>query len=718
MIAEASRRRIRVFLSSPSDVVAHRVRAGQIVLKLAREFSYHFDVEPVLWERQPLRATRHFQDEIIPPRQTDITVVVLWGKLGTALPEDQFSGAVSGKKPVTGTEWEFEDAFAGYQARQRPHLLVYRCLDRIPVDLNDEDAVVRGQAGKRQVEEFMRRWFLNDSDQTLKAAFHPFTTLTEFEEKLESNLRDLLRQEAGNALGEVTGIRWHESPYRGLGVFDVQHAPIFFGRTRARNELLQCLSQGIGAGTAFVFVTGASGCGKSSLVRAGLVPDLLAGEIIPNLGLCRYAIFKPSDAAHPAAALAESLFQPLALPELADLSYTTTGLAELLEQAPAQAVLPIRQGLEHAARKQALADRAIARLVLVVDQLEELFAPDSIDAAQREQFAHVLDVLARSGLVWVVATLRDDFWEQMATLPPLMEMADRRYHVPPISAAEFGQCIRQPAREAGLRFQRSELDGTSLDERVIAELRGCSELPLLQLLLDEIWKQRTDNGEMTFAAFESLGGLTGVIIRHAHEEFQRLPLEVQEVFPDVVRELVTVVPSFNGEIDFRVIGDRFFQTRSGYTTTTCRPASMQRFPSGTPKRQLVDAFLRPESRLLVAYCADDASPQIRFAHEALFMSWPLGCELIFMDHGALNIRARLERTARRWDSRGRSPDLLLPSGAQLQEAADLLRLYTSMLDDLTISYIKASQQARQRVISERVIFILVLIMMCAILILV
>src|SRR5580692_4936455 len=117
---------IRIFISSPADVRPERLKAEQIVARLDREFTYHFHVEAVLWEREPLVATHHFQDpENIPqPRGTDIVVVILWSRLGLLLPADRFRGAISGH-PVTGTEWEFEDALAGARERGVPYLLLY-----------------------------------------------------------------------------------------------------------------------------------------------------------------------------------------------------------------------------------------------------------------------------------------------------------------------------------------------------------------------------------------------------------------------------------------------------------------------------------------------------------------------------------------------------------------------------------------------------------------
>ncbi len=132
---------VRIFISSPSDVRPERLKAEQIVARLDREFAYHFHVEAVLWEREPLVATHHFQDpENIPQaRSTDIVVVILWSRLGVILPPDQFRGAISGR-PVTGTEWEFEDALAAAREKRTPDLLLYRKTAEPVAGLGDRSA--------------------------------------------------------------------------------------------------------------------------------------------------------------------------------------------------------------------------------------------------------------------------------------------------------------------------------------------------------------------------------------------------------------------------------------------------------------------------------------------------------------------------------------------------------------------------------------------------
>jgi hypothetical protein len=235
-------KRLRIFISSPSDVRPERLTAERLVARLAREFSYHFRVEPVLWEREPLIATEHFQSSITPPHATDIVVVILWSRLGVPLPLEKYVGPISGR-PVTGTEWEFEDAVAGYRASRLPDLLFYRKRAAVMASLDDDAALEQQRQQKRLVEDFVQRWFIDTEAGTFSAAFREFTTAAEFEELLEGHLRELLVKRLnlteGGALQE--GIRWHRgSPFRGLQSFELEHAPVFYGRTRVPLRLAWC----------------------------------------------------------------------------------------------------------------------------------------------------------------------------------------------------------------------------------------------------------------------------------------------------------------------------------------------------------------------------------------------------------------------------------------------------------------------------------------------
>jgi hypothetical protein len=124
--------RLRIFLSSPGDVGEERLRAHLVIEKLARDYQRYFKIEPFLWEYEPQLASKHFQDLVDPPSRFDIVLLFVWSRLGTPLPEKtelrEYRG-IDGRAPVTGTEWEFEDALQANRARGGkgpPDLLVYR----------------------------------------------------------------------------------------------------------------------------------------------------------------------------------------------------------------------------------------------------------------------------------------------------------------------------------------------------------------------------------------------------------------------------------------------------------------------------------------------------------------------------------------------------------------------------------------------------------------
>jgi len=671
---------IRIFISSPSDVRPERLKAEQIIARLNSEFAYHFRVEAVLWEREPLVATHHFQDErnIPQPRGMDVVVIILWSRLGVPLPEDKFSGALSGR-PVTGTEWEFEDALASARERGVPELLLYRKQAPPTADLYDRKAVEERLAQLDLVEDFIGRWFrAEDGGQAFIAASHSFATATEFEEELYDHLHELLARRAG---GRVEGIeiRWPQPPFRGLLSFDYEHAAVFFGRTRARNELREMLARRDAAGCAFVLVLGASGSGKSSLVKAGLLPDLRLPGMIGGVGLVRWGVLRPSDArGDPLTALATAILSATALPELASLQYTPEQLGALLREAPGQAALPIRQGLAAAGTAAGLTEIAEARLALIVDQLEELFTIESFGQKAREAFVAALEALSKSGLVWVVATMRSDFFDRLETLPTLASpSAEARFLLLPPGDAEIGQIIRQPALEAGSRFEVGPVQGVGLDE-IIRQAASAEQgaLPLLSFLLDQLWRRRTDTGLLTFAAYQELGGLEGAIGRRAEEVFLEQSEAARRELVAVLRALVTV--------------------RGG--TATSRPAPLALFTAGSPRRVLVDAFLEAGARLLVAESDSNGVPQLRLAHEALLTHWSRARDQIAADSRDLELHGRLEEEAEHWrgavslrEKRGR-----VVTGLMLAEARALLARWGTELPEHVIEFITVSRRAARR----------------------
>src|SRR5262249_47377298 len=157
----------------------------------AIEFSYHFKIEPVMSEFEPMMATDTPQAHITPPSATDIVVVLLWARLGTPLPDDPRFKTGDDKRRPTGTEWEFLDALQAFRDKGTPDLLVYRKSEPIHAALDDEQQVLEQLQQKRELEQFLKNWF-READGSWKAWFHPFNREDELENLLETHLRKLI----------------------------------------------------------------------------------------------------------------------------------------------------------------------------------------------------------------------------------------------------------------------------------------------------------------------------------------------------------------------------------------------------------------------------------------------------------------------------------------------------------------------------------------------
>src|ERR1035441_9547702 len=440
---------VRIFFSSPGDVGEERNLGQQIIKRLQAEFAGRVTIEPIFWEHEPLRATANFQDQIPHPSEMDIVVFILWSRLGTRLPA-QFTRP-DGSRYASGTEYEFEDALNGHSRKGTPDILVYR-KSAEPVAVLDKTIVER-LAQKEALDAFIQHWF-QASDGSFTAAFNNFSGPAVFEELVEKHLRKLLEaraKEIGGAADSQPVPAWTGSPFRGLEAFDSEHSPIFFGRTQAIGDVLNALRQQALQDRAFVLVMGMSGVGKSSLAKAGVLPNLTRPGVIENIGLWRNAVLRPSDTPEDIVrGLAVALLQTTALPELATDCTTVEELAQMLRETPKAAIPLIRAKLRQAAdevqHSEKLAKKPAARLAILIDQMEEIFTLPQVTAADRQAWTAAISSLARSGQVWIVATLRSDFYSRCTELPELLALKEGsgQCDLRPPTAAEVSQMIRQP----------------------------------------------------------------------------------------------------------------------------------------------------------------------------------------------------------------------------------------------------------------------------------
>jgi hypothetical protein len=681
---------LRIFISSPGDVVPERRRAQLVIDKLAKTYARFFSIEPIMWEAEPMLAAGHFQDQIIPPSETDIVVFIVWSRLGTPMPEKtetrEYRG-IDGRVPVTGSEWEFEDALAAQKKRGTPDVLAYRKEADPIVSLKNAVTLAAAKDQWDRLNDFWNRWFTN-RDQ-LQAAFSTFIDLDGFEAKLENDLRKLIerRIEALRAMGRNAPVPiWHESPFRGLDVYRFEHAPIFFGRsamTKAAVEQLTSNAENTENCRSFLLILGASGAGKSSLAQAGVLPALTWRGIVPEVGVWRRALMHPgSHSDGPFAALAQSLVAETALPELLAPKQSITELGHHLKAAANDPSFPIVGALsqvEQSARTHGkLLKIETARLVLVVDQLEELFTASELTADDRNAFIRSLDGLARCGRVSVLATMRSDYWHRAAETPLLVDMAagNGRLDLLPPGQDDVFEMIRQAAQAAGIEFETDPIRGTKLDATLAMDAaREPGALPLLSFLLDELYKEdiQTDGGStLTYNSMRKLGPLEGAIAKRANLVLDALSAEVQAAIPKVLWELVTI--------------------SSADAEPTTQVAPMTRFPEGSPEGKIVNVLLDPQVRLLVAE-GDGEGARVRLAHEALITHWEKAKRLIARHRDDYRTRTNVKEALAEYNAvtEKNRPSYLLRD-PQLANALDLANRESSAFEPRQLSFIAASRR--------------------------
>ena len=669
---------LRLFVSSPGDVDEDRRVAARVIERLRYECSASVALEPYFWEHEPLRATQSFQEQIPLPSEADAVICILWSRLGTRLPAHITRR--DGSRYASGTEFEFEIAAEAYRDKGAPELLVYRKTARPITEIESEEQVLERLAQKKALDAFVERWFQGPEGE-LQAAFHAYKTSARFEDLLEEHLRRLierrLRQQP--AAGEAAPPQrswWRGSPYRGLETFGFDDSPIFCGRIGAVSGVLDTLRRRAAAGRPFVLLVGASGCGKSSLMRAGVLPTLTCPGVIAGIGLWRRAMLRPGDAAEDLMrGLAAALLDAAALPELAAAGSDEEELTRLLHQAPQGVAALVRSTLAQVAESVQAAEKLEqpprARLVLAIDQLEELLTDERIDPPAQRAWLATIAALIEGGRLWVIATLRSDFYDRASEIPELVELKEGggQFDLLAPGPAEIGRLIRQPALMAGLRFAEDPRTGERLDD-VLRDAAAAAPdaLPLLEFTLDQLYRRR-DGDTLTFDAYRELGGLEGALAQHAEEVYSSLAAPAKAALPGALAGLV----GLGLERGSRVARRRMPR------------AALEALDGG---RALIDAFAA--ARLLVVDRSAEASAEVSVVHEALLQHWPRLRDWIGDNEERLRARARLASAAAIWDQRQRGSDFLLPRGA-LAEARGLVEGESAAPTELERAFYVASR---------------------------
>jgi DNA-binding winged helix-turn-helix (wHTH) protein/tetratricopeptide (TPR) repeat protein len=447
---------------------------------------------------------------------------------------------------------------------------------------------------------------------------------------------------ASPAQGWETG-----SPFRGLLAFDEAHANVFYGREEVTRRLAEAATAQVSSGLALVILLGPSGSGKTSLVQAGLFPYLSRPRRTSSITLLATTSFDLADQGE------QTLFTALA-GALLDLHWETqwafpgdnaVSLGVRLEHSCDTVITELRAELALRA-----SSRPGLRFAIFIDRFEALFNVNRITETERVAFLATLEQLARSGACLLMLACRNDFYPSIARYPLLTSGKAQGGHFD-LSAPSFSDIshmIRKPAAAARLTFGVDPVSTARLDDTLcVSAAKSPDALPLLQYCLQELYRLRTDENELSFEAYRQLGELEGAIGQRAEQLVIGLTDAQRAALPHIL-SLVTVLSLDEENV-----------------TSQRAPWSALRSEEA---RQTVMALI--EARLFVSDLAGTV-PVFGIAHDAILRRWPRMTEWIAAHRGALRARGRLAQHAGRWAGEGRPADLLLPRGKLLDEAKEL-----------------------------------------------
>jgi len=437
------------------------------------------------WETRHYSAHDTFQNQIPEAAECDVVVAVFRARLGRPLPPG-FRPQPSGEPYPSGTAYEVLSAIEARRAgKTLPDILVFRYRGA-PTPALDAPDYAEVTAQWEQLKAFFDRWFQTPTGEFL-AAFKEFTSTDDFAEKFVDSLRQWLARHGYLPQGRLWDRVLRGSPFPGLAPFEADREIVFCGRELAVTHAIARLREAAGRGVPFLLVIGASGSGKSSLLRAGVLPRVVLPGTIPEIDLWRTAIVTPGP--DPFLSLAEALFADAALgAELRAGTFRTAQLlAKQLAGDLATALAPLQDALDLAARRRqqdaGFDTPRPARIALAVDQAERLVT--EADEATTEAMARLLAALVRCSLVHLIVALRSDAYpdfQRIGTLVGLREDGATFDLVPPLPI-ELEEIVIRPVAACQPPLAFEQRGDRSLASCLVADARGGDALPLLQVTL-------------------------------------------------------------------------------------------------------------------------------------------------------------------------------------------------------------------------------------------
>ena len=453
-----------------------------------------------------------------------------------------------------------------------------------------------------------------------------------------------------------------QSPFMGLQFYDAEDSRLFFGREQLTAEFVGQLRR-----QNTLVVVGASGSGKSSLVRAGIIPALknnvaLADGTFPPRDSTTWPVFVLTPGAQPLKQLAVTLTRE------SDAQATAVLMDDLARDS---------RSLDFFVSKLLVGQGKSRRLLLIVDQFEELFTLCKDETEQHAFVDNLMTAVSVDGSPLVlIIVLRADFYDRCARFPALHKALEQHQKiVGAMTADEIRLAVEQPARLFDYTFEPGLVDLILQDAGVVnGRSPDAGILPLLSHALLETWQRRAGR-QMSFQGYAEAGRVQGAIAATAEARYREFNQEEQSTARRIFLRLAD--PGDNGAEPTRRLVNR-----------------AELFPGDEAQREQVTAVLErlADDRLITTDQPAPGEETVAVVHEALIRRWPRFLEWLQKNAAAVRLEHQLGDDARQW-ARHERDESFLYRGQRLSAVQQGLN--AANLNVLEAEYIAASLEAEQ-----------------------
>jgi len=427
-----------------------------------------------------------------------------------------------------------------------------------------------------------------------------------------------------------------KAPFVGLKQFKSEQKDIFFGRNKPVSDVLTLVDQIKKDQSCLIMILGQSGCGKSSLVQAGILPNLLHPyKSFHNNYSNSYKFIPITDL--PARSFIEFLYKHEIISNKIERD-KYFGLLDNDTDPALNTVLTDGLNLSSESHKD--------QIIIFIDQLEYVFS-QNLSNHEIDMFFTIMSMLIKSQKILIISAMRNEYYQELTESHAYLKIKSGAYHydVPPLRYDDMCDIIRKPIQAAGLMYEMDPVTHVSLDSYLINKAQSSQvTLPILQNTLSELFNN-SKGKILRYSVYKKNGGMEGGLSKMAEETFQCLPIESQAKFDELLHNLIQINPYKRHSVRCKKAQIKHLLYNDFKTIIT----------TFTDKRLFQTEWINNESYLSIT-------------NDTLIKDWQRLSDWVIKNTTLLNSKHEIKIATNNWLYHSKSDDFLLNAALPIQSA--------------------------------------------------